>query len=299
MKAILTALFLISLFSAKCQPARKTLEKAYKNNNPKLLKTFFENWRKEIPPVSEQELSKLNNTLKNAYAVFRAFYRPEDISSLGGCEFGNDIYKNADYLLVQNHIFIYKSHGKFQNLPPDPDDYTIKNISKNRKQDSLKAVDTYKTNLIKSILHTKTLTDLSTEDGKEVLIDSIMNFRPGYTGSVKKAIFLNSKYRKILTDFLQNEHSNLGDGGIMNPAQAQGESEKRKKFLERFIKIYYGHWGGYWQLHSYPYCGSITFDKDMQYAKIAFTMVYEGGETVLKKTASGWKIVSSRRTWIE
>ena len=68
----------------------------------------------------------------------------------------------------------------------------------------------------------------------------------------------------------------------MNPARSKGESEKRKMFLENYIKIFHGHWGGYWQLHSYPEAESITFDKNMEYARVDFRLVYEGGFAILK-----------------
>ncbi len=85
----------------------------------------------------------------------------------------------------------------------------------------------------------------------------------------------------------------------MNPARSSGESEKRKAFLENDIKIWYGHWGSYWQLDSYPVVYSITFDKRMLYARVDFRMVYEGGEAVLKKKNGQWVLVTSKRTWIE
>ena len=85
----------------------------------------------------------------------------------------------------------------------------------------------------------------------------------------------------------------------MNIARSTGKSENRKKFLENYIKIWYGHWGGYWQLYSYPTASSIIFDKDMKYARIYFRMVYEGGEAILKNENNKWILISAKRTWIE
>lgn len=122
---------------------------------------------------------------------------------------------------------------------------------------------------------------------------------PAVESTDKKPLYLNSKYNEILNAFLGNKHLPLGAGGIMNPARSKGQSAKRKMFLEKFIKIWYGHWGGYWQLISYPEANSITFDKEMKYARIDFRMVYEGGEAILKRENGIWKLISAKRTWIE
>jgi hypothetical protein len=98
---------------------------------------------------------------------------------------------------------------------------------------------------------------------------------------------------------LGNAHLPLGAGGIMNPARSNGQSLKREKFLAHFIKIWYGHWGGYWQLYSYPEVYSIIFDKQMNRAEVNFRFIYEGGKAVLENKNGQWKLLSSMRTWIE
>jgi len=131
---------------------------------------------------------------------------------------------------------------------------------------------------------------------KSHLADSIMNFRPSINCNNKKPLYLTSHYDSILNNFLGNKYFQLG---VMSPATAKDESKKRQAFLEHEIKIFYGHWGGYWQLFSYPVAYSITFDKQMHYAKVNFRMVYEGGEAILENQSGRWVLISSRRTWIE
>ena len=129
--------------------------------------------------------------------------------------------------------------------------------------------------------------------------DSIVDFRPFVKVPGKQAVYLTPKRIETLRAFLGDKHLPIGAGGIMNPARSTGESEKRKAFLENDIKIWYGHWGGYWQLDSCPVVYSITFDKSMLYARVDFRMVYEGGEAVLKKKNGQWVLVASKITWIE
>ena len=129
--------------------------------------------------------------------------------------------------------------------------------------------------------------------------DSIDNFRPVVAVPGKQAVYLTSAREKTLNAFLGNTHLPLGAGGIMNPARSSGESEKRQQFLGSCLRIWHGHWGGYWQLNSYPVAYTVTFSKDMQSAQIDFRMVYEGGSATLKKIQGNWQLLSSRRTWIE
>ena len=93
---------LISLFInvGNTQNAGKLLEKAYKKESPEMLHQFFLNWNKEVQTISENELSALNDTIRNTYNVFTAFYKPQSIDSLGGSEWGNLIYENVELLLV-------------------------------------------------------------------------------------------------------------------------------------------------------------------------------------------------------
>lgn len=229
------------------------LESAYRNNSLSKLKEFFASWQQETPAVTEQELAPMNDTLRNAYEAFSAFYHPDSLERDGGSEWGNDIYSKANAFIVQNRVDIY--------------------------------FDT-----------TSNWTATFNEPGLHT--DSIIDFRPRIQSKIA-SVYLTSKYDSILNSFLQNEHTKLGDPDIMTPARAKGESERRKEFLERMVTIFYGHWGGYWQLLTYPEAYGITFDPEMQHARISFRMVYQFGVAELNKADGVWRLTSSRLTGIE
>ena len=129
-------LFLIEIgFS---QNEGRLLEDAYKKNSTLKLKTFFDSWQKDVPTISDNELVKLNDTLQNAYKVFKAFYNPLDIDKMGGSEWKNDIYKKAYYLIVQNKIKIYLTGDKIYYSDQEIDDYVVAKINSEVKNDSLK-----------------------------------------------------------------------------------------------------------------------------------------------------------------
>lgn len=293
MKWLFFLLLFANTIKGHSQTPDELLYNAYDKKSTKELVRFFERWNNDIPSVSDSELSIVSDTIREAYRVFTTFYRPTDIHSLGGSEWGNNIYKEADFLIVQNSIDIYFANKVFFTAR-DSDEYLVEYINK-YFADSLKQkyLGRYN-NRLSQMLYENFGPEI-----KEVLTDSIRNFRPRISCGSKKPLYFSSGYRKVLNDFLKNEHFDLGSGNIMTPARSMGESEQRQKFLEREIKIFYGHWGGYWQLLSYPVAYSIIFDSQMHYAKINFRMVYEGGEAILENQNGQWVLLSSRRTWIE
>ncbi|MBK7440347.1 MAG: hypothetical protein IPI65_02110 [Bacteroidetes bacterium] len=293
---------LLSLFInvGNTQNVGKLLEKAYKKESPEMLHQFFLNWNKEIQPISEKELLTLNDTIRNTYNVFTAFYKPQSIDSLGGSEWGNSIYDNVEFLVVQNSIKIYFDEKLFWS-EQETDKYIVDFIKSN-------VIDTALQNLLLKRTEGKLSENVIDRYGPKRKIyfernvppvDSIVNFRPIINCNGKRPVYLTTKYSDILINFLGNKHEHLGNGGIMTPALATKSSANRKTFLENQIKIWYGHWGGYWQLHSYPTAYAITFDHEMQYAIIDFRMIYEGGEALLKNVNGSWVLVSSELTWIE
>ena len=279
------------------------LEEAYKARSKERLTQFFRGWSATIPTISEKELAQLNNRQKEAYGVFTAFYKPHRLDSLGGSEWGNSIYAKAKFLLVQNDIKIRTTNRIFYS-DAYIDSVITGVITRTEKVDSIKQRRLEKVN---EKLNQRVREEFGFEDAfsfhntndPQKAVDSLMNFRPNVKVPGKQAIYLTPERAKTLRAFLGDKHLPIGAGGIMNPARSSGESEKRKLFLENGIKIWYGHWGGYWQFDSYPVAYSITFDESMNYARVNFRMVYEGGEAILKKTGGNWVLISSKRTWIE
>ncbi|PWU03537.1 MAG: hypothetical protein C5B52_03200 [Bacteroidetes bacterium] len=236
-----------------------TLYHSYKSASISGLQVFFENWASETAPITKETLEKLNDTTKNIYQIFQAFYNPIDIRRTGGSEWGNDIYKNVKYFIIQNKI----NFSVVESLSID----------------------------------TNHLRDIELPKNENYIL--LQNFRPQLSFPNIKCVTLTDHYDSVLNRFLGNSHYKLGAGNLMSPAKSKGESEKRMQFLSSCIKIWYGHWGGYWQLHSYPYAIRIILDKGFQNAIVDYRMVYEGGYAYLKKVNNDWKLIKGERTWIE
>ena len=142
----------------------------------------------------------------------------------------------------------------------------------------------------------KLSTDSFSRNQSSILDFTINEFRPSIKGSTP-TLFLTEDYQKVLNRFLGDESVPLGHDGIMNPARAKGESEKRQKFLNNKLKIYHGHWGG-WRLITDPTVTQIAFNKSLTKAVVHFSLVYEGGHAIYKHKKGKWVLVESKLTWI-
>jgi hypothetical protein len=241
------------------QDQKLLLAQAYQSNSLAKLRVFFENWTKETPALSSPDIDKLNDTARNVYLVFKAFYDPLQLGKTGGSEWGNNIYKQAKYFLLQDKVLF----AVVDTLDEDVN-----------KKDRF-------------------------EWPQPLKYDTIEHFRPQVSFKFPKTVTLTENYDLLLNGFLGDDHSKLGAGNIMSPAASKGESKVRKEFLEKCIKIWYGHWGGYWQLLSYPSATSVIFDKAFKTAVINYRLVYEGGYAYLRRVDGVWTLIEAQRTWIE
>ncbi len=203
MKRLLTITFLLFVTIGQSQTSGQLLEKAYKKKSTDLLKHFFQEWHQEIQPISKIELSKLNDTIKQTYLVFTEFYKPLRIDSLGGSEWGNDIYKNTKFLIVQNFIKIYFT-DKIYYTEQEVDNYVVNYIKENIKDDSTrqKLLKRTQGKLSKSVLEHFGPNQNMFFERNDILIDSIINFRPRIKCSGKQPLYLNKKYNELLNSSL-------------------------------------------------------------------------------------------------
>ncbi len=121
-------LLLIGLGNAQAQTADQ-LEKAYQEKSTEKLKTFFDDWAKDLKPATSSQRKKLSKPAQQAYRIFETFYNPHDVQSRGGSEFGNKIYEGFNYLIIKNKLNIYQKE-KIYYTEEEAKAYTIENIKK-------------------------------------------------------------------------------------------------------------------------------------------------------------------------
>lgn len=272
------------------------LEDAYKKKSKERLDDFFEYWRKDVPPISEKEFQLLSDTLKEVYGAFETFYQPLNLDKIGASEWGDSIYRNVDYLIVQNNLRL--SFTKKIFYTEEEINMFLKRYIEGVKGIKLKELylKMYDKGKLKKHLDNYGLKYLPEDNS--LLVDTITNFRPNIC-SEKGVVYLSTRYNKVLNDFLGNSDYKVNEKIFSSPIRSKKELNRRISFIEPKVKIWRGHWGAYWHLITFPEVNSIIFDKDFQYAKILFRIIYQGGEATLKKEDGKWKILSSELTWIE
>jgi hypothetical protein len=261
--------FLITFYSFG-QHQYQQLEKAFKSDSPEKMAHFFDNWKKELPARSTEEINKLNDTVRNIYQVFHEFYNP--LVSVRGNEYGR-----VKYYLVQNNI----SYAIVDTL--DKDMLMHKEFERVAKMWHISADSVIKLFKAEDRQVLKHVHFRWPEPKVKTLVS---DFRPSVKFSTPKAVSLTSSYVTLLQKFLNNKNATAA------------EAQKRLTFLNSYILTWYGHEHVYWQFHSYPIVNSIVFDTTLENALVYYQLVDEGGYAYYKKINGVWTLLERDRTWI-
>lgn len=277
MKTPIALLCFIIIFPsiAKSQSNSKLLKKAWRQQSTVHLDTFFARWERKSPAISDSELSQLDDTTQQVYRVFEAFYKPDSLVSYRG-ERG---VTGGRYSLVQDHIrvhFVKKVYhtstelkAKFlksiDHFPDSAKEFFTAQIVQEELSDFLK----------------EWLFSIDVVEGEmdSIITKDIYDFRPYISYDKKKVLHRRREFTEPYVRFLK---------------------EKRQSFIQPYLKVWEHHWGRhYWEIDNHPYVQKMTFDEDIQYVRIFFKIVYGGGEATLKREGETWRLIASRRTWIE
>lgn len=289
-KAII--LLLLCLFFNQSYSQFNLLEEAYKKKSVEKLNDFFDYWQEEILPISDKEYQSLSGIEKDVHDVFCTFYNPIDLQRIGSSEWGDTIYKNVKYLIVQNNLQ-YRVQNKVFFTKEEITAIRNSLLEESRQQ----GIDSLKLQNIPELEENWDIEELAEND--VISRDTITNFRPSISCGDKDVVYLSSSYNTGLTTFLGTRIKKNKERLNYLYYLSDKEVTKRQLFLEQNIKIWRGHWGAYWQLLTYPQVNIMVFDKDREYVKVFFRIVYQGGEALLKKENGKWNLISSKLTWIE
>jgi hypothetical protein len=281
------------------------LEEAYQKQDTTKLYEFFDHWAEDITSNENDTTNYkwLNERVAEAHKVFAAFYQPLQLEKIG---FRSLQYQDYPYFIVQNNLFKISIADTLPFKPDELKAYYTNRIRQTYPDDSSrqKKLEFLQREIDIGRIHLVFDDDWFYEPWGQINtteIESLRNseFRPQVSFPNKKIVYLTDGYKKMLDDFLGDQHVDLGTESIMQVAYAKDESRQRMEFLMKAAKIFYGHWGGYWQYETYPKANQIIFDREMQRAVVFFRCVYEGGEVYLEKKDGEWTIVSGKLTWIE
>ena len=125
---ILVLLFTLVLSPVWGQDSYQNLVKAYKSNSIPLLEEFLNTWNKKSIPITN--LGGLSEIEKNTYAIYQDFFNPFAIDKYGKHEWGNNLYAEIKYVIIQNNIqsIVLKTDSIEQDFRNYPDSLIVQNI---------------------------------------------------------------------------------------------------------------------------------------------------------------------------
>ena len=294
----------LRLWNRKAVEAEATLlEEAYQKQDTTKLYEFFDHWAEDVTSNENDPTTAewLNERVAEAHKVFAAFYQPLQLEKIG-CQ--PIPYQDYPYFIVQNNLFKISIADTLPFKPDELDAYYTDRIRQTYPDDSTrqKRLEYLQREINLGRMSLVFDDDWFSSPWGKIETDEIVRnieFRPQVSFPNKKIVYLTGGYKKLLDDFLGDQHVDLGTENIMQVAYAKDESRQRMEFLTNAAMIFYGHWGGYWQYETYPKANSIIFDREMQRAVVYFRFVYEGGEVYLEKKDGEWTIYSGQLTWTE
>ncbi len=290
---LLTFFFVTIMLTAAGQSPEqpKLLQHAYENESVEELFQFFDNWSEEIKSNENKDDSPY---LRETYQVFKAFFQPLRSEYRGAL-----YYQDKPYFIVQGYL--WKISEAEEIITPDEMDsfLTVRIRQHYHKEKELQEemICGLQKNPIRP-MYDKGEVWPPYAIIPTITLDSAIEFRPSVHFADKKIVYLTSGYEALLDTFMRKSYGHLVESNIsFVPSNFQNEA--RMDFINNAAKIFYGHWGGYWQYETYPRANQIIFNPDMTRAVVYFRFKYEGGEVILEKKEGEWVILDIKYTWME
>jgi hypothetical protein len=208
-------LFLFGNNYTNAQTDLELLEIAYEKKSNYLLREIFEKWHRNSKRISNEEINNLNDTLKETYQVFKTFYKPKKLNLIGGSEFGDTLYQNIKYALIQNSIYI-EMKDKIYYTSSELDSFIINSIMSCNIDSIKKKYFSTKINgkFIPWVMATFQPEDIYEGKDKNVIkVYDYRDFYPIIEDSTIKPINLTKDIHTTLVSFLKDSHSHFGSGG--------------------------------------------------------------------------------------
>jgi hypothetical protein len=127
----------------------------------------------------------------------------------------------------------------------------------------------------------------------------IEDFRPYIRMGNVKVLYYTARYDSVINSFLGADGYNADFGTNMTKDEFYAEQQKRVKFINKFLKVYHGHWGNYFHIVTIPDPGWVSLFAHNTLATVDFRMGYQGGYANMKKIDKKWGLTDWRMTWIE
>ncbi len=291
---IILVAFYISHLSAQTDAA-KLLDDAYKLKSVEKLNAFLELWKADTKPISDTELSELNDTIQCAYKAMSAFYNSDKKFFVSNKKFvllkKTTRIETADfesYQLLDTNYVIEESFNRNKIDTSSIDNFRKKFKNPNGSWNAVAYENFYNPNQILD---------------NEKLYSILNDFRPNLKTQKIYYLFKNDHYEKIIDSFLLNKtpRPRLTQYAIKHPKK--GKREKRKDFLMNSLFISEGNsldaFGYHYYFSSNPSVGTILLNESLNCAYITYDIETSSYEAILVLQNNEWVLKHNVRTRVE
>ena len=283
---------------AQREGQKELLDRAYWEKSVEKLQQFFENWADEIP---QNEAEVTNDTVAEAYRVFKAFYQPMQLELLTDSVYGEDttLFMNKPYYIVQGTLWEVRVADEIPYTRVERDSFLLRRAREYKLEHPWVNLE----EVLRDTLEYSPRYEYPSFPPFEYVpsrrMDSAIRFCPNVYFEGKKVVYLTREYRKLLDDFMEKSVNNSRDPNKLRELMTGYESGMRSDFLSWAASVREHHRGMSWDYQTGPWAYGIILDSQLQRAVVLYYYCYGGYQAILLKEQGEWRVAKVNSTWIE
>ena len=262
-----------SIFS---QSQDSLLWKAYNEKSYTLLEKFFENWRMEKTPITDEEYQNLSGTEKDVYDIYYEFYDPKNLSDLTYDLNVKGFYKTVKYFIISPKIY-------YSVLVTDNYDSILKTRWPSVYKDTSYHFKLFKfrsnDNIFQSHMENHLFVYFS-------IRDSIIDFRPRIKDKSTGIVYMSPYYDSLFSAFINKDII-----PPINYSHSDSLLSLKIDFLKPYIFLNKGFFLG-WEILTCPRADNIDIAKDRLLAEIWHTHPSGVNTAIMSKIKGKWTFVT-------
>ena len=272
------------------------MDRAYWEKSVETLQQFFENWANEIP---QNEAEVTNDTVAEAYRVFKAFYQPMQLELLTDSVYGEDttLFMNKPFYIVQGTLWEVRVADGIPYTRAERDSFLVTRAREYKLEHPWIDLE----EVIRDTFEYRPRYEYPSFPPFEYVpsrrIDSAIRFCPNVHFEGKKVVYLTPEYRVLLDRFMEKP-GNSRDPNKLRELMPGYESGIRSDFLS-WMALARRHNMESWDYQTGPCVYGIILDSQFQRAVVLYYYRFAGYQATLLKEQGEWRVAKVVSTWIE
>lgn len=282
---------------AQREGQKELLDRAYWEKSVEKLQQFFENWADEIP---QNEAEVTNDTIAEAYRVFKAFYHPMQLDVITGSDFAakdTALFMNKPYFIVQGSLREVRVVDEIPYTRAERDSFLMHRVREYKLEHPWVNLE----EVLRDTLEYSPRYEYPSFPPFEYVpsrrIDSAIRFCPNVRFDGKKVVYLTPEYRVLLDDFM-DKPDNSRDPNKLRELMPDYHGKLRSEFLS-WMALVRRHNMLSWDYQTGPWVYGIILDAQLQRAVVLYYYRFGGYQATLLKEQGEWRVAKVVPTWIE